>query len=504
MGLLQKKGTEGNAVTYPFLASRALLALPPLGALLVDARPRISKVLRTAGYIGSAAIALASGDLLWFQPFFVILAATVTVFVSLHSEGYYRAVYGKASFFQTILDLLMTMLLWFFTSSSLGEFIAAWMFLDIVAVVMILMERGAENYRVAATYVVACTLPSDVSVLSLWALEGVRAGLENAFAKPLAQLASSPIHVGTALSLLSIFGFTAKLALFPLHFWLPIVHPEAPSHGSALLSGLVIKMGAYGVLVASQLLVLSPIALYALLAQGFITSAYGYFASASQDDFKRLLAYSSVGHTGMIAASLSIGLLLDRCFVLLALAFVIYHGVVKSLAFLSAALMEQVANTHEISKLGHIGYAVPWTRIVALTMVLNFAGIPPAGGFLAKGWAILESVTGLGRTSPPIALAFITLVGLSSALSAIYSARIASAYFSVVPKVLGSAFPIPAEEKASEYALCAASVALPLAIFADMAPAILVTLAVVPLPLALASLALRAKPAKPWLGGVEA
>ena len=175
---------------------------------------------------------------------------------------------------------------------------------------------------------------------------------------------------GGILFLLALAGFGTKAGFIPMHVWLPEAHPAAPSHVSAMMSGVMIKTGIYGLL--RMLTLLGPPPAWwgwTLLGIGVVSGILGVLYALSQHDLKRLLAYHSVENIGIIAIGLGVGLLGITCGnpVMAALGFaggllhVVNHAVFKSLLFLGAGSVLHATGTGEIDRLGGLLKRMPVT-----------------------------------------------------------------------------------------------------------------------------------------------
>jgi formate hydrogenlyase subunit 3/multisubunit Na+/H+ antiporter MnhD subunit len=199
---------------------------------------------------------------------------------------------------------------------------------------------------------------------------------------------------------LAVFGFGAKAGLVPLHVWLPEAHPAAPSPVSALMSGVMLKTAAYGVLrVCFDLL---QIHLWwwgvVLLALGLATALFGVVFAAAQIDMKRLLAYSSIENIGLLFAGIGLGVLFSaygmKGVAALALTAALYHvashALFKSLLFVGTGAVLHATGERSLGKLGGLIRTMPWVAWLVLVGVLASAGLPPLGGFVAE-WLLLQS-----------------------------------------------------------------------------------------------------------------
>jgi multicomponent Na+:H+ antiporter subunit D len=208
-----------------------------------------------------------------------------------------------------------------------------------------------------------------------------------------------------------IVGFGMKAAIVPFHAWLPDAHPSAPAPISAMLSGLIIK--CLGIYALSRLLFcvlgMTPVLSSILLFLGALSMGAGAFLAIGQQDFKRLLAYSSLSQIGYIIFGLGLGTPLG---VLGGLLHLFNHSVGKSLLFLTAGSVEYATGTRDLDQLGGLSQKMPVTGRAALAGAMSIAGIPPFGGFWSKliiifaavqagrfgyaAWAVLAGVLTLG------------------------------------------------------------------------------------------------------------
>jgi hydrogenase-4 component B len=203
--------------------------------------------------------------------------------------------------------------------------------------------------------------------------------------------------LGTAASavifLLALLAFGLKAGTMPLHFWLPGAHASSPSHVSARLSGVVLKMGIYGLLRFLMLLPSPPVIWgEALIAVGAASSILGVAFALAQHDLKRLLAYHSVENIGIIVMGVGLALLgcsADRPeWTVLglgaALLHVWNHSLFKSLLFLAAGSVVERSGTRKIELLGGLSRAMPWTAALFLVGSVAISGLPPLNGFVSE------------------------------------------------------------------------------------------------------------------------
>jgi hydrogenase-4 component B len=201
--------------------------------------------------------------------------------------------------------------------------------------------------------------------------------------------------------LLALAGFGFKAGLVPLHVWLPEAHPVAPADGSAFLSGLITKLGVYGIaLFAFRLLPEGP-AWRGILTMGIgaLTAAIGILYAMGERDIKRFLAYSTIENIGIIVTAfgaamtfLAFGQRALWAFLLLAgLYHVLNHGCYKTLLFLEAGVTEHAAGTRDMDRLGGQARLMPRSGVIAFVGTLGIAALPPLNGFVSE-WLIFQGL----------------------------------------------------------------------------------------------------------------
>lgn len=227
----------------------------------------------------------------------------------------------------------------------------------------------------------------------------------------------------TFLFLLFFIGFGIKAGFILLHTWLPEAHPAAPSHVSGVMSGVMIKMGIYGIIrvllyVQDDLLTIGVIVLVVSLFSGI----FGVMMAIVQHDIKRLLAYHSIENIGIIGIGIGLGMvgLALNNQVLAVLGFaggllhVLNHSLFKSLLFFSAGSVYQATHTRNIEQLGGLMKKMPWSAAFFLTGSLAICGLPPFNGFISEYLIYIGMFKSLPLSDLNISLLLIpSIVGLS-------------------------------------------------------------------------------------------
>jgi len=351
---------------------------------------------------------------------FLMLAAFIAVPASFYSIAYMRLYdnYGVARYYPNFLLFLAAMYGLLSTADMMWFFFIFWQMMTLPGYALIRFEnRKPENIHAANKYLImmqiACAAtmigaelvaPGRISSGAMkYDFDTVSAGLP-------ALLRTSPGTMTVAFSLF-LAGFGIKMGMWPFgQIWLPDAHPAAPSPVSAMLSGVMIKTGVYGVMRYFLFLVPSggwgyfPLARWGLVVAvlGTITLFTGTMQALKQDQSKRLLAFHSIGQIGYILLGMGACMALlpsggQRYTALAAIALfgalfhVVNHGVFKSLLFFNAGSMLYATGTQDLNKMGGLMKFMPITAITAIVASFSISGVPLFNGFVSK-WSIYVAV----------------------------------------------------------------------------------------------------------------
>ena len=259
--------------------------------------------------------------------------------------------------------------------------------------------------------------------------------------------AALPAPLASVVFLLAFFGFGAKAGMVPLHIWLPRAHPAAPSHASALLSGVMIKIGIFGIVkVSIDLLGATTLWWGALvLVFGAVSAVLGVVYALVEHDIKRLLAYHSVENIGIILMGVGIGMIgiaahqpaLAALGLVAGLYHLINHGVFKSLLFLGAGSVVCRVHSKDMGRMGGLLHVMPWTALAFLIGALGICAVPPLNGFVSE-WFTYQSLfvaalhgSALLRLIAPLAA---VMLGVASALAVMCFVKAFGVTFSGEPR----------------------------------------------------------------------
>jgi formate hydrogenlyase subunit 3/multisubunit Na+/H+ antiporter MnhD subunit len=358
--------------------------------------------------------------------FFLLPVLGLSCLAAVYGFGYLRThrrqeSLGGAWFFYSLFVAGMILVL---LARTTLLFLIAWEVMSVAAFVLVTFENEKEGVRRAGwTYLIATHI-GVAALLAAFLLLGSQArSLDFAALRHIG--AFTPLSANVVF-ILALVGFGTKAGLVPLHVWLPEAHPAAPSHVSALMSGVMIKMGIYGLLRFVSFLG-DPAAWWGvcLIALGLISGLVGISMAISQRDLKRALAYSSIENIGLIVFSLGLGLwgISQRETAIAALGLtasllhVWNHTAMKGLLFLGAGSVVHSTGTKDIERLGGLMKLLPWTSTAILLGSVAISALPPLNGFVSEWLMYLGLLkcgliqTGLSGLASLLSVGVLAIVG---------------------------------------------------------------------------------------------
>jgi formate hydrogenlyase subunit 3/multisubunit Na+/H+ antiporter MnhD subunit len=441
-------------------ASVAVPVLSAATALAVARRPRLATAIAVTGAVAGGICAvvaavpvLAGGGLvavelpfgfatepvvLGLDPLSALFLALIGVLgapAALFGLGYLGGRHGSSPASARAhagVGLLLASLVLVVTARNGLVFLVAWEAMTISAYLLVVFDHESADVRAAGLCYLVASHIAYACILAFFAGLGHHAGSLD-FAAMTASGASLSLPAAAGLFALALVGFGTKAGIVPFHVWLPRAHPAAPSHVSALMSGLLIKTGVYALLRALQFVGPPRVALgIVLVVTGGASAVYGIAFAVGQRDLKRALAYSSIENVGLIV--LGIGLVqmaaaLGEPRIALvagvgALVHLVHHVLMKGGLFLGAGAVVHATGTRDVEKLGGLMRRMPRTAAAFLACSAAISGLPPLCGFVGE-WLLLTAAV-LAATRFAVAPAVVAVLAV---LAIVVAGALAAASF---------------------------------------------------------------------------
>jgi hydrogenase-4 component B len=364
--------------------------------------------------------------------FFNLTLAILAAAVSIYSFGYLKEFEGKRNvgFFGFLFLLLLLSLTIVFTAANAFLFLIGWEVMALVAYGLVTFyHEDRETRRAGLLYIVMAHIDAGCLLLGFALLMQVSGSADFASFRIAAVHLSSSQQ--SAAFVLFFLGFGIKAGVIPFHIWLPAAHPVAPSNISALLSGIVLKAGIYGMarIFLEGLGVLPSWAGLLVLIVGVASAVLGVLYALMEHDLKRLLAYHSIENIGIILIGLGAALVfrvaghpqLAAVALIAAMFHTLNHAIFKCLLFLGAGSVLHATGTRNMEELGGLIRPMPVTAFCFLIGAVAISGLPPLNGFVSE-WLTYQSLLagfgvtgGLTRILFPLAGSMLALTGALAA-----------------------------------------------------------------------------------------
>ena len=369
----------------------------------------------------------------------ILLAATVLALgtaVALHSVAYMAGEVGEEKYYAMLLAMIGVMI----GLGCANDLFNLWVWFEAMAVSSYLLvafyREQPASLEAGMKYLVQSALGSVLVLMGIALVLAQTGTLALDKIRPAAQASPALLAAGA----LFIIGFGVKIAMVPMHTWLPDAHSQAPSGISAMLSGVVIEAGLVALLRALIPLVgVTPSWGTLLMGFGALNMLYGNLLALKQEQVKRLLAFSSLSHVGYMLLGLGISLHVGQSAGAQGAFFHLFnHGLMKGSAFLAAGAMlyalHLAAGSHApltIQDLNGAAKRYPMAALALSVAVLALGGLPPLAGFMSK-WQIF--VAGFATHSAVIA-SLVIFAAMNSVLSLAYYAPLVNAVYRKEPSL---------------------------------------------------------------------
>lgn len=386
---------------------------------LVDAWAKLSSPASDAivfSYLGNFSLAFSMDTL---SAFFLIVIFGVSLLAAIYSFHYMsnaqKAMRTAAHYL--FFSLLVAAMALVVTAANLITFILAWEIMSLSSFFLVIYNyEAAENRKAGYLYFIF----SQVGAMFILAAFGIIYAQSGSFAFKEAAALSESAKI--LVFVLAFIGFGSKAGVFPFHVWLPHAHPAASSHISAVMSGVMIKTGIYGIVRIYALLdwhtvIFGDIVLIA----GMLSGVLGVVYALGQHDIKRLLAYHSVENIGIILIGIGIGMIGVAAGkpVMAVLGFsggllhVLNHALFKSLLFMGAGMVLHQTGSRAIDRLGGLIKKMRVTGTTFLIGSLAICGLPPFNGFVSEFLVYMGGFNGVALSGSDFALSLLGIISLA-------------------------------------------------------------------------------------------
>ena len=326
--------------------------------------------------------------------FFIIVIVIMSLVSVIYSKGYLKQYLQKGENINShliFLTMLIASMLLVVTCQNAFIFLICWEIMSLSSFFLVIFEnKKKEVLKAGIKYLVFMHI-SVLFIIMSFALISINSGsFDFASFKDVLQNNSQLANLAFCLAFI---GFGTKAGFVPFHNWLPDAHPAAPSHVSAIMSGVMIKTGIYGILrLLTWIVVPSLFISYSVLIISVISGLYGVLYAISQHDLKRLLAYHSIENIGIIGIGIGVGMLglAYNQPIIAILGFsggilhILNHSIFKELLFLSAGSVYVKTHTRNVEELGGLIKSMPKTAALFLTGSIAICGLPPFNGFISE------------------------------------------------------------------------------------------------------------------------
>lgn len=385
--MIKMQGKALRRVTLSTLAATSVLAvlaaLMPVEALTLRWTDTIALTLRVDG----------------LSKVYLLLISVIWPGVGLYATEYleHDAHPGRFYLFYTITQGVLNALA---MSGNLVTFYLFYEAMTLLTVPLVLHNRDKEAVAAALKYLIYSVLGASAALIGIFFVSSLGGNGDFAAGPLMEEQLTGKEGLAMGIFMAMLVGFSVKAGMFPLHGWLPTAHPVAPAPASAVLSGVITKMGVLGVVrvmysVAGVERLRGTWVQMALLALSLITILMGSMLAFKEKRLKKRLAYSSVSQVSYVLFGL---FTMTQVGFIGAMLHVIFHSLMKNTLFMGAGAVIHRTEKTKVEELDGLGRRMPWTYAFFAIASLGLIGIPPTGGFISKwnlaGGALATGIQG--------------------------------------------------------------------------------------------------------------
>jgi hydrogenase-4 component B len=355
--------------------------------------------------------------------FLVAVISLLSLAASIYSLSYVRDYAGRGvgamGFFMNLFIASMILVV---LADNAFWFLIFFEMMSLASYFLVIFDRDEEGVSAGFLYFLVAHGGSVLIMAAFFTMANYAGSYDFAAFRA----AAVPAPANSVVFLLAFLGFGAKAGIVPLHIWLPRAHPAAPSHASALMSGVMIKVGIFGIIKVSIGLLGGGVLWWGLLvlAFGAVSSVLGVVYALVEHDIKRLLAYHSVENIGIILLGVGVGMIgisagqpvLAVLGLMAGLYHLVNHAVFKGLLFLGAGSVIFRMHTKDMEQMGGLSRTMPLTALSFLIGSLAISAIPPLNGFVSE-WYTYQSLFAAALDGTPLVKFATPVAGVMLALT---------------------------------------------------------------------------------------
>lgn len=336
--------------------------------------------------------------------FFIFIVSLISFFCSIYAFGYVKHFYGKYNigFLGFLYNIFVLGIIGVFSASNFIFFLTVWELMTLASYFLVIYEYKEEsNIKAGFVYFIMTHIGTALIFLAIFLMHRFSGSFD--FDVIHSNFGNIPDLAANIIFICAFLGFGVKSGIIPLHTWLPKAHPAAPSHISALMSGVMIKTGAY-MMIRIFFDIFSDVPTWygvIVISIGAVSALLGILYAVAEYDLKRLLAFSSIENMGIVLLGIGGSLLalslhmpsLALLGFIAALFHILNHSIFKSLLFLSAGSVVMATHTKNMEKYGGLIKKMPYTAVFFIIGSMAVAALPPFNGFFSE-WIIFQSLFG--------------------------------------------------------------------------------------------------------------
>lgn len=373
----------------------------------------------------------------------IAVISLLAIAASVYSLSYVQEYIGKGAwgigFFMNTFIASMVILM---VMDNAFYFIIFFEMMSLASYFLVISEQNEEAISAGLLYFFIAHAGSVLIMIAFFLMYRESGSLSFESFRQVAQAGQYSPWMASVIFLLAFFGFGAKAGMLPLHGWLPRAHPAAPSHASAMMSGVMVKIGVFGIIKVGVDLLGATEMWWGIvvLAFGAVSSVLGVMYALAEHDIKRLLAYHTVENIGIILIGTGVGMIglslkdatgatTQAGQILAALGFLgalyhlLNHAVFKGLLFLGAGAIIYRIHTKDMEEMGGLSRLMPLTAIAFLIGCMAISALPPLNGFVSE-WYTYQALFSMSmeresfamQLAGPVAVVMLAITGALAAM----------------------------------------------------------------------------------------